>query len=158
MNVALGLISLSMVFQPLGASVAGISRTIDTVAQNAVIEETQAAEQYQTGHMTAVQVSRPHIPKVRNARVLVTAYSSTPEETDSTPFTTASNTLTRDGVVAANFLKFGTTVRFPDMYGAKAFVVEDRMAQRFSDRMDIWFSSKEEAKQFGVRYLAVEIE
>lgn len=147
-----------MVFQPLGASVANISRAIDTVAQNVVIEETQAAEQYQTGHMTAVQVSRPNIPKVRKIKALVTAYSSAPEETDSTPFVTASNTRTRDGVVAANFLRFGTAVRFPDLYGIKTFVVEDRMAQRFSDRMDIWFATKDEAKRFGVQYVTVEIE
>ena len=37
--------------------------------------------------------------------VTITAYSSTPDQTDSTPFITAYNTFVRDGIVAANFLK-----------------------------------------------------
>ena len=158
MNIVLGLVSLSMVFQPFGAGIASVSRVIDTATQYTAVEEIQASESNQAIHMTAVQVSRPNIPKVRKALVFVTAYSSTPEETDDTPFITASNTRTRDGVVAANFLKFGTTVRFPDLYGAKTFVIEDRMARRFSDRMDIWFSTKEEARRFGIQYVTVEIE
>lgn len=83
--------------------------------------------------------------------VTITAYSSSVDETDSTPFITASNTRTRDGVVAANFLPFGTKVKIPELFGDKVFVVEDRMHRRFSDRLDIWFPSKGEAKQFGKR-------
>ncbi len=83
--------------------------------------------------------------------VTVTAYSSSVDETDSTPFITASGKRTQDGVVAANFLPFGTKVKIPELFGNKTFVVEDRMNRRFSNRMDIWFPSKWQAKRFGKR-------
>lgn len=89
--------------------------------------------------------------------VTVTAYSSTVDQCDSSPFITASGTHVRDGIIAANFLPFGTKVKFPGMYGDKIFVVEDRMNKRFSDRADIWFNTREEAKQFGVRKLEIVI-
>jgi 3D (Asp-Asp-Asp) domain-containing protein len=89
--------------------------------------------------------------------VLVTAYSSTPDQTDDTPFYTANGTHVYDGIVAANFLKFGTKVRFPDYFGDKEFSVEDRMNARFPDRMDIWFPTREAAMAFGLRKLKVEI-
>lgn len=87
----------------------------------------------------------------------VTGYSSTPDQTDSTPFITASGTYVRDGVVACNFLKFGTKVRFPKLYGEKIFLVEDRMATHNSHKIDIWFTSRDQAKQFGIKIAKVEI-
>ncbi len=90
-------------------------------------------------------------------RVLVTAYSSTPDQTDDTPFITASNTTVRRGVVAANFLRFGTRVRLPANFGEEVFVVEDRMHERFSDRLDIWMESRATARTWGVRYVTIEI-
>ena len=89
--------------------------------------------------------------------VPVTAYSSTPDQTDSTPFITASGTDVRDGVIACNFLRFGTKVRFPQLYGEKIFLVEDRMATHNSHKMDIWFTSRDQAKQFGIKIAKVEI-
>jgi len=105
-----------------------------------------------------VQSSAPVPPIVVNKRwVTVTAYSSTPDQTDSTPFITASGTGVRDGIVACNFLRFGTRVRFPDVYGDKVFVVEDRMALKNSHKIDVWFETCEDAKQFGVQKLKVEV-
>lgn len=83
--------------------------------------------------------------------VTITAYSSTPDQTDDTPFITASNTHVRDGIVAANFLPFGAKIMIPEFFGDKIFVVEDRMHRRFSDRVDIWFETRWQAKQFGKR-------
>lgn len=93
----------------------------------------------------------------RIAWVTVTAYSSTPDQTDDTPFIAASGKHVHDRMVAANFLRFGTRVKFPDYFGDKSFFVEDRMHERFSDRMDVWMETREEAKQFGIRRLKVEI-
>jgi len=91
-------------------------------------------------------------------KVLVTGYSSTPEETDEDPFITASGKMVKDGIVAANFLPFGTKVRFPFLYPEKIFVVEDRMHHRFSkNRVDIWFPSKELALEFGAKETIMEI-
>ena len=90
--------------------------------------------------------------------VTATAYSSTPDQTDSSPFITASGSHVRDGVVAANFLPFGTIIKIPDMYGNKTFSVEDRMNRRYQEgRIDIWFSTREQAKEFGVRNIKIEI-
>jgi len=89
--------------------------------------------------------------------ITITAYSSTPDQTDDTPFITASGTYVEDGVVACNFLKFGTKVRFPEIYGDKVFTVEDRMAKKNNTKMDIWFPTRSEAKKFGVKKTTVEV-
>jgi 3D (Asp-Asp-Asp) domain-containing protein len=89
---------------------------------------------------------------VETHEVWVTAYSSTPEETDDTPFVTASNTETRDGVVAANFLPFGTKLQIPEHFGDKVFTVEDRMHRRKTNFVDIWMPTKKDAMNFGISY------
>lgn len=89
--------------------------------------------------------------------VTVTAYSSTVDQCDSTPFITASGTHVRDGIIATNALAFGTKVKFPSIYGDKIFTVEDRMNKRYTDRADIWFETREEAIKFGVRKLEMVI-
>jgi 3D (Asp-Asp-Asp) domain-containing protein len=89
--------------------------------------------------------------------VTVTAYSSTPDQTDDSPFITANGSWVHEGTLAANFLPFGTKVRFPDYSGDKNYVVEDRMNQRYTYRADIWMESREAAKQFGIRKLKMEI-
>lgn len=89
--------------------------------------------------------------------VLATAYSSTPDQTDSTPFITASGTNVRDGVIAANFLPMGTQIKIPDLYGDKVFTVEDRMNRRYTYRVDIWFPERDLAKIFGVKKIKIEI-
>lgn len=89
--------------------------------------------------------------------VFITAYSSRIEETDSTPFTTASGTHVRDGVVAANWLPIGTKIKIPALFGDKIFVVEDRMAPKNAHKLDIWFKTTEAALRFGVKRAKVEI-
>jgi 3D (Asp-Asp-Asp) domain-containing protein len=93
----------------------------------------------------------------RTIKIIVTAYSSTPDQTDSTPFITASNTRTRDGVVANNSLPFGTRVKFPQLFGDKIFVVEDRMAPKNSHKADIWMPTRQMALDFGVKHTEMEI-
>ena len=89
--------------------------------------------------------------------VAATGYSSTPEETDHTPFITASGIHVRDGVIAANFLPFGTIIKIPELFGDKIFVVEDRMNKRYLFNIDIWFSEKGLAKEFGIKTVKIEI-
>lgn len=89
---------------------------------------------------------------------VVTAYSSRVEETDSTPFITASGTRVRDGIVAANWLPFGAKVRIPEYFGDKVFTVEDRMNKRNKgNSIDIWFNNTKEALRFGVARTRIEI-
>ncbi|MCX6737892.1 MAG: hypothetical protein NTY11_00505 [Candidatus Parcubacteria bacterium] len=89
--------------------------------------------------------------------VVITGYSSTPEETDDTPFITASGDWVHDGIVAANFLPFGSKIRIPEIYGDEIFVVEDRMHPRKKQQIDIWFPSKQEALEFGAHYSYIEV-
>lgn len=89
--------------------------------------------------------------------VTTTAYSSTPDQTDDSPFITANGSYVYDGVVACNFLPFGVKVRFPEIYGNKVFTVEDRMAKKNNHKIDIWMPSRQAALQFGIKHLAVEI-
>ena len=85
----------------------------------------------------------------------ITAYSSSVDETDDTPFITANGTYVHDGVVATNLLPFGTKVKIPALFGDKVFTVEDRMSLRMTGRMDIWMSSKSKAIVFGSNYANV---
>lgn len=94
----------------------------------------------------------------KTMKVVITAYSSTPEETDDTPFITASGKQVRDGIVANNLLPLGTKIKIPSLYGDKVFVVEDRMNRRMGDhRFDIWFPSHSEAEIFGVKTAEIEV-
>ena len=98
-------------------------------------------------------------PRIGYKKMMVsmTAYSSTPGQTDDSPFITANGSHVRDGIVAANFLPFGTKVKIPELYGDKVFSVEDRMNARYYYKIDVWMPTYEEAKKFGVKYVEVEI-
>ncbi len=100
---------------------------------------------------------RPLVPIGAQFRVLATAYSSTPDQTDSSPFITASGTHVHDGTVATNFLPFGTHVRFHNYRPGMVFTVEDHHSPRLSDRVDIWFTTRTEALRFGKRTLQMEV-
>jgi 3D (Asp-Asp-Asp) domain-containing protein len=89
--------------------------------------------------------------------VKITAYSSTKSQTDSTPFIAASGKRVYDGMVAANFLPFGTKIKIPELFGDKIFTVDDRMNQRYQNRIDIWYSSTASAIKFGIKQATIEI-
>ena len=96
--------------------------------------------------------------RVRKLPVIVTGYSSTIDQTDSDPFITAAGTIVRDGIVANNKYPFGTKIRFPEIYGDKVFVVEDRMSWKKGNyHIDIWFASYWEAKNFGAKRTYIEV-
>jgi 3D (Asp-Asp-Asp) domain-containing protein len=76
----------------------------------------------------------------------VSGYTSSVEETDSTPFITASGTTTHKGTLANNCLPFGTQV---EIFG-QVYVVEDRMNSRYGCNVfDIWVKTKVEAYKLG---------
>jgi 3D (Asp-Asp-Asp) domain-containing protein len=95
---------------------------------------------------------------VKKISVIITAYSSTPEETDDTPYITAAGTDVRKGIVANNYFPFGTKIRIPELYGDKVFIVEDRMSWKKGNyHFDIWFPSHETAENFGVKRTYIEV-
>jgi 3D (Asp-Asp-Asp) domain-containing protein len=109
---------------------------------------------------SVISLAKHHYPLDKPKRrilVMVTGYSSSPFETDETPYITASGTLVKDGIVAANFLPFGTKIRIPEIFGEKVFVVEDRMNPRKGYHIDIWFPTREKALKFGARLAYIEI-
>ena len=107
----------------------------------------------------ASQVTTKKKAKVvpRTFLVTATAYSSSIDQTDSTPFITASNTFVRDGIIAANFLPMGTRIKIPQLFGDKQFIVEDRMNSRYWYNIDLWFADHDTAMQFGKKQVVIEI-
>jgi 3D (Asp-Asp-Asp) domain-containing protein len=95
--------------------------------------------------------------------VTATGYSSTYDQTDSTPFITASNSQVRWGIIALSrdLLReftpgapfgYGDRVQIP---GVGIFIVEDTMHGRWRGRVDIWFPSRSEAARWGVQHVSL---
>lgn len=95
----------------------------------------------------------------KRVKAVITAYTSTPGQTDDTPFIAASGKRVHDGMIAANGLPFGTKIKIPAVYGDKIFIVEDRMNSRYGyGRFDVWLdTTRAEARKFGVKRVEVEI-
>lgn len=94
--------------------------------------------------------------------VVLTAYNSEIGQTDDTPCITANGfnvcKNAKEDTIAVNGMKFGTRVRFPEIFGNRVFVVRDRMNARYdSSRADVWMLSKADAKKFGVRIAKMEV-
>ena len=86
----------------------------------------------------------------------VFGYNSEIGQTDSEPFIMASGKRVYDGAIACpTRMPFGAKV----VVKGKVFTCEDRMAERYrdGDYFDIWFASKEDAKNWGVVYTNVKI-
>lgn len=114
--------------------------------------ESAIAERNEVNIVGTTVVNKNTPMKVKHRVVVdITAYSSTEDQTDKTPWVTASGALVEDGVIAANFLPFGARVQIPKLFGDKIFTVKDRMARRFNNRIDIWFPYREDAKDFGIQ-------
>ncbi len=110
------------------------------------------------GYPTIKKVKESPFEVVKKIKMIVTAYSSTPEQTDDTPFITASGKNVADGIVANNMLRFGTKIKIPELYGDKIFVVQDRMHQRKGKyHLDIWFPEYPQAKNFGAKIADIEV-
>jgi 3D (Asp-Asp-Asp) domain-containing protein len=90
---------------------------------------------------------------VRSVPVTITAYTSTVEQCDATPYVTASMHGVRTGVLAVSRdlidemgLYFGKRVLIP---GHGVFEVRDLMNRRWKQRVDIWHEDIEVARHFG---------
>jgi 3D (Asp-Asp-Asp) domain-containing protein len=141
----------------IGSILAGI--LVGICLLGIVAPRTTSADFTDTKTASYVAKASNEVKKIaKTIRVVVTAYSSTPDQTDDTPFITASNKYVRDGIIANNMLPFGTKVRIPSLYGDKVFTVEDRMASYKSNyHIDIWMPSKPIALNFGVKTAQIEV-
>ena len=108
--------------------------------------------------LAVAEPSNPPSRVIKKFKVIVTAYSSSPWETDQDPHITAAGTYTRDGVVANNLLPLGTRIKIPELFGDKVFVVEDRMSwKKGYYQVDVWLPSYQEALNFGAKTTYIEI-
>lgn len=154
LSIYLALLSLGNFLLPQHAS----AQPIPTMVTETVIESaTEPALVVSTDQRPLLPIPTD-LPVQKTVRVMATAYTSSVDETDSDPWTTASGARAGDGVIAANGLPFGTKVRLPDQYGDKILIVLDRMSQRYGNRyVDIWMPTKQQAKQWGVKPVRMEI-
>ncbi|MFA7142129.1 MAG: 3D domain-containing protein [Candidatus Paceibacterota bacterium] len=149
-NIFFFLILFSLTLIPLGREIKG-QEQIKEVENPILIENNTIIGNFGLDYNT---IKKP----LKTYYMLLTGYSSTEDQTDSTPFITASMKHVEDGIVANNLLPFGTKVRIPELYGNKEFVVEDRMHFRKSGyNLDIWFPTREDALNFGVKKAHIEI-
>lgn len=118
----------------------------------------QASAQQVTDTYAAARAGRSVIARA-------TGYNSLGGQTDSTPHITATGTRTRPGVIALSrdLLKvfpYGTRVTIQDLSGGynfagQVFIVEDTMAARKRNSVDIWMPSYSQAIRFGARQVRI---
>ncbi len=155
-NQLLALIAGFMIFTPFSGSVLNDS-IMAFKGSNGLHPPLSIGSTTLVAKTTIKIYSAPNIVKNKTFKRIITAYSSTPEETDSTPFITASGSYVRFGIIAANWLPIGTAVRIPEHFGKQVFIVEDRMNARHPEKVDVWLPTKEAAIKFGKRIAQVEV-
>lgn len=129
------------------------------IFDKAIVEDTEETE---TPKFPVAEARTP----IRTIRVVTTAYSSDPAQTDDTPCIPANGEdLCKmyeergyGDTVANNCLPLGTQVLIPELFGDKVFVVRDRMNKRYGcERMDVWMPEKAEARTHGVKVAKAEV-
>lgn len=110
---------------------------------------------------TVVASSTPEYRIIRTSTHTMTAYNSEPGQTDDSPCITANGfnvcTHGEEDTIAANFLKFGTKVMIPELFGDRVFTVRDRMNQKHPNRVDVWMKTRPDAMKFGVRVAKIQV-
>ena len=154
------LIGILLIFEPEAkSSEANLAREaeIKEISHGQVLEERLVLLEGNS-FLPISNPSNSEFQLAQKIEVVITAYSSSPWETDGDPFITAAGTGVREGIVANNKYPFGTEIRIPEIYGEKIFVVEDRMSWKKGEyHIDIWFPSYWEALNFGAKRTYIEI-
>ncbi|MCD0165202.1 MULTISPECIES: 3D domain-containing protein [unclassified Deinococcus] len=137
-----------------------------TQAQSAAQVRAEAVARADTSSASSDTVALTPI-RGKTAIARSTAYNSVPGQTDSTPFITATGTRTRPGVVALSrdllrTFPYGTKVMIEDLSGkytnmlkGRVFIVEDTMAARKTNSVDIWMATRSEALNWGARQIRI---
>lgn len=143
----------------LGALMGFFLLSSGTVASHPLVYAIDASSP--VGHVDATPVVAPKMPIVPGYPVTLTAYNAVPEQTDSTPFETASGAYSNPEVVAARSqdmaseLPFGTIIEIDGTNASKKTcgydivapiigyrVIADVMNARYTDRIDILFGTE----------------
>ncbi len=106
-----------------------------------------------------VDIKQHLIESLQKGHVLtITAYNAEYAQTDDTPFITASNSRVRPGIVAVSqdlFRKGWVFGRKVYIVGQGVYTIEDLLAKRKKNQLDIFMNSKENALRFGRKRLRV---
>jgi len=134
-----------------------IPQTINADLKNSTVKLSPSTLIH-NGHLTICKMDKKHLEVVKTVKMIITAYSSTPDQTDEDPFINAAGEHVQKGDIAINGLPFGTQVRIPEL-GPEIYTVKDRLHSRVKHpHADIWFESRAEAVNFGAKYnMLVEI-
>lgn len=97
-------------------------------------------------------------PSGQNITVIATGYSSTPDQTWGDPYTTYTGTRVHWGTVAVHpsVIPLGCRMSISAFPGT-VFIAEDRGGGINGYRIDIWFPTRQEALNWGVRTVTVTI-
>ena len=101
-----------------------------------------------------------HPIRVQETRMLtVSAYNAHVDQCDDTPFITATGTRVRPGIVAVSpdMLEKGWTYGSLVAINDHVYRIEDVMNSRYTDTMDIFMWSEEDAKAWGRRQIQVSL-
>jgi len=123
---------------------------ISSTEQVSVSDDEIHMEEIET--TTGVEIGQYMVMETLTA--IVTAYSSSPDETWGDPFITANGERVRGGIIACpRRYNFGTLFDINN----EIYECTDRLHPRYDDRFDIWKPSKEEAIQFGKKELTIKV-
>ena len=150
------------IFAATGAASALPALPAQTTVASAVQQALSPAQPAQ------VALSADTLAVTRTGRSVIaraTAYNSLGGQTAGTPHITATGTRTRPGVVALSrdllrTFPYGTRVQIQDLsgrynFGNQVFIVEDTMAARKVNSIDIWLPSYSQAIAFGARQVRI---
>ncbi len=139
---------------------AGLARASLTVNLPSDLKEAVAGRGFLSwlGIRSLSRLTRPEVGTAF-ANIVSTGFASSPYQTDASPCRTAAGNIVRPGTVASNFLPLGTLLKIKvdgeELPGT--FIVEDRMADRFNSRLDIWFAQTSQALDFGKRHVEITV-
>jgi 3D (Asp-Asp-Asp) domain-containing protein len=109
----------------------------------------------------AKATSTPTVKVLETSKHTITAYNSDVSQTDDDPCTTANGfnvcKHNQEDTIAANFLKFGTKVKIPALFGDHVFIVRDRMNSKHPNRVDVWMKNYSDAINFGVKVADIQV-
>lgn len=160
----LGLIAAALLWWPLPApnvkTTSHLARASLTVNVPADLSQAASSRGFLSwlGIRSLSRLARPEVGTAF-ANIVSTGFASSPYQTDATPCRTAAGNIVRPGTVASNFLPLGTLLKIKvdgtELPGT--FIVEDRMADRFNSRIDIWFAQTSQALDFGKRRVEITV-
>ncbi|MFA5184549.1 MAG: hypothetical protein WC456_03410 [Patescibacteria group bacterium] len=137
-----------------------VSRDTDATPETA-ISSPQNPENTDAQGRGRLPEAGPAYKVINNSSHVITAYNSEAAQTDDSPCITANgfNVCTHgvEDTIAANFLKFGTKVKIPELFGDRIFIVRDRMNSRYTSRVDVWMKEKKDALRFGVKVAQIQV-